>query len=264
VAVATRGGQDGPRGARPVLPRGPVVRRLQDLLRAAVLADRFADGELPPETELMTSYRAPRATVRAALAVLRSDGLIERLPGVGTHVVVRPPRTGMDEAHGVAEGGALYTSTTPPRVLDRSTVPAPPSLAAALGVAPGTECLRLEYVGMQEGEPVVVATNYVLFPEAARLLATRFHGHWYELMADAGVPVGGSEFVIDAIAADPVSAALLEVAPGAPLLAVEQTITTPGGRVIDVAFLRLRPDRMRFLSRASAADAHRGDPEPGA
>jgi GntR family transcriptional regulator len=236
------------------------VRRLRDLLRAAVLAEGFADGQLPPETELMSAYRATRATVREALALLRTDGLVARLPGVGTHAVVHPPRTGMDEAHGVTDGGAIYTSTTPPRVLDRSTVPAPPSLAASLGVPPGTDCLRLEYVGMSEGEPVVVATNYVLFPEAARILRTPFHGHWYQLMTDAEVPVGGSEFVIDATAADPVSASLLDIAPGAPLLAVEQTITSPSGRVVDVAFLRLRPDRMRFLSRARATSPQRLGP----
>jgi GntR family transcriptional regulator len=248
-------GRSGRGVPRPGPARAHDVRRLRDLLRAAVLAEGFPDGQLPPETEIMAAYRATRATVREALATLRSDGLIARLPGVGTHAVVRPPRTGMDEAHGVTAGGDLYISTTPPRVLDRSRVPAPPSLAAALGIAPGTECLRLEYVGMFDGEPVVVATNYVVFPEATRILATPFHGHWYQLMADAGVPVGGSEFVIDATAADPVSASLLDIAPGAPLLAVEQTITSADGRVIDVAFLRLRPDRMRFISRSSAPRA---------
>jgi GntR family transcriptional regulator len=257
-------GAGGRRAVRDVATRAHDVRRLRDLLRAAVLADGFVDGQLPAENELMAAYRATRATVREALALLRGDGLIARLPGVGTHVAVRPPRTGMDEAHGVTDGGALYTTTTPPRILDRSRVPAPPSLAAALGVAPGTECLRLEYVGMADGAPVVVATNYVLFPEADRILATPFHGHWYQLMADAGVPVGGSEFVIDATAADPVSAALLDIAPGAPLLAVEQTITSPHGRVVDIAFLRVRPDRMRFLSRASAPGHAARDPLAGA
>jgi GntR family transcriptional regulator len=259
MAVATRR-RDGRDALRHGPPRAHDVRRLRDLLRAAVLADGFVAGQLPSETDLMAAYRATRATVREALALLRSDGLIERLPGVGTHAVVRPPQTGMEEAHGVTEGGAIYTSTTPPRILDRSRVPAPPSLAAALGIAPGTDCLRLEYVGMSDGEPVVVATNYVVFPEADRIVGTPFHGHWYQLMADAGVPVGGSEFVIDATAADPVSASLLDIAAGAPLLAVEQTITAPDGRVIDVAFLLLRPDRMRFVSRASAPGT---DPSSG-
>ncbi|WP_345427973.1 GntR family transcriptional regulator [Pseudonocardia xishanensis] len=229
------------------------VRRLRDLLRSALLADRFPGGALPPENELMAAYGATRAAVREALAMLRAEGLIERLPGVGTHVMVDPPRTDMDEALGVKRG-AMYTFTTPPRILDRSTVPAPPTLAASLGIEPGEPVLRLEYVAMNEGLPAAVATNYVVFPEAERLLATPFHGHWYQLMADAGVVLGESEFVIDCVAADPMAAGLLDVPPGFPLLAIEQTIADPTGRVIDVAFLRIRPDRFRFVSRAAASD----------
>ncbi|MCE0768199.1 GntR family transcriptional regulator [Pseudonocardia kujensis] len=234
--------------------RGQDVRRLRDLLRSALLADRFRDGALPSETALMSAYGATRATVREALGMLRAEGLIERLPGVGTHVMVDPPRTEMDEALGVTRGGAMYAFTTPPRILDRSTVPAPATLAASLGVDVGTPVLRLEYVAMSEGLPTAVATNYMVYPEAERLLATPFHGHWYQLMADAGVVLGESEFVIDCVAADPMAAELLGVAPGFPLLAMEQTIADPSGRVIDVAFLRIRADRFRFVSRATASD----------
>ncbi|GJF04641.1 hypothetical protein PSD17_35950 [Pseudonocardia sp. D17] len=237
---------------RPGVRRGEDVRRLRDLLRAALLAHRFPEGALPSETDLMSAYGATRAAVREALAMLRSEGLIERLPGVGTHVMADPPRTEMDEALGVTRG-PMYAVTTPPRVLDRSTVPAPVTLAEALGVEPGTPVLRLEYVAMTEGLPSAVATNYVVHPEAQRLLATSFHGHWYQLMADAGVVLGESEFVIDCVPADAGTAELLGLAAGAPLLAVEQTITDPGGRVIDVAFLRIRPDRFRFVCRATAS-----------
>jgi GntR family transcriptional regulator len=237
-----------PRGAR----RAQDVRRLRDLLRSALLANRFSDGPLPPETRLMSAYGATRAAVREALAMLRAEGLIERLPGVGTHVMVDPPRTEMDEALGVRRG-AMDVYATPPRILDRSTVPAPDTLAAALGVEPGTPVLRLEYVAMNDGLPAGLATNYMVFPEAERLRDTPFHGHWYQLMADAGVVLGVSEFVIDCVAADAESAALLGVPPGAPLLAMEQTIADPTGRVIDVAFVRVRPDRFRFVSRATAS-----------
>ena len=231
--------------------RGQDVRRLRDLLRAALLAGHFPGGQLAAENELMSGYGATRATVREALTMLRADGLVERLPGVGTHAMVDPPRTDMDEALGVRTGGELFTLAGAPRVLDRSPVPAPASLADALGIAPGTTVLRLEYVGFNDGRPSAVATNYVVYPEAQRLLATPFRGHWYELMADAGVELCESEFVIDCVACDPVTAELLDIAPGVPLLAVEQTITDQTGRVIDVAHIRIRPNSIRFVARAA-------------
>jgi GntR family transcriptional regulator len=241
-----------PSARRPGASREQDVRRLRDLLRAAVLRGRFPAGQLPGEGDLMSGYGATRATVRAALALLRDEGLIERLPGVGTHAVVSPPRTPIDDAPGMSPHSDLLTASTPPRVLDRTVVPAPGPLAAWLRVPPGTPCLRLEYVAMHEGLPSAIATNYVLFPEAQRLLDTPFRGHWYTLLADAGVVLGESEFVLDCAPADPVSARLLEIAPGTPLMAVEQSIADPGGRLFDVALLRIRTDRFRFVSRAAA------------
>ncbi|MFC4946984.1 GntR family transcriptional regulator [Pseudonocardia sp. GCM10023141] len=232
-------------------PREQEVRRLRDLLRTAVLAERIT-GQLPSESELMAGYGATRSTVREALAMLRVEGLVERLPGVGTHAVIGPPTTSMDEALGVVAEGEMLDAATRPRVLDRSTLAAPGALAAWLQVPPGTPCLRLEYVAMQDGGPAAVATNYVLYPEAERLVATSFRGHWYTLLADAGLVLGESEFVMDCVQADPVTAALLETAPGVPLLAMEQAISDPSGRRFNVAILRIRPDRFRFVSRASA------------
>lgn len=239
------------RGAR----REHDTRRLHDLLRSAVLGNRFGGG-LPSESALMSDYAAPRSTVRQALAMLRADGLIDRLPGVGTHVLVAPPRTDMDEALGVTPGGEMYASTTPPRVLDRSTVETPGSLAGTLGVEPGDPVLRVEYVAMTDGLPAALATNYVVHPEADRVRATPFHGHWYQLLADAGVEIGRSEFVIDCLTCDPIAARLLELPQGAPLLSIEQTISDSRGRVVDLAFLRIRSDRFRFVSHATTAVLH--------
>ena len=154
----------------------------------------------------MAGYGAARATVREALAMLRSERLVERSQGVGTHAVIGPPKTTMDEALGVIGESEMLDAATRPRVLDRSTLPAPDTLAAWLGVDPGTPCLRLEYVAMHRATmPSAIATNYVLYPEAEQLLATPFRGHWYTLLADAGVVLGESEFVMDCVLADPTS-----------------------------------------------------------
>jgi GntR family transcriptional regulator len=200
----------------------------------------------------MTAYGVTRATVRAALTLLRDEGLVERLQGVGTHAVVSPPRTTIDEAHGMIGCGKLMSGSTPPRVLDRSRIRAPESLAIWLRVPVGTPCLRLEYVAMHEGSPSAMATKYVLFPEAELLLATPFRGHWFTLLVDAGVALGESEIVLDCAPADPTSAGLLEIAPGAPLLAVEQSVFDPAGRLFTAALVRIRTDRYRFVSRAAA------------
>ncbi|WP_331534142.1 GntR family transcriptional regulator [Pseudonocardia sp.] len=235
-------------------PRDHEVRRLHDLIRAAVLGGGYSGGQLPSETELMASHSATRATVRTALTMLRAERLIERTQGVGTHAVVAPRRTQLEEALGVLRtpDSHLFDPATRPMVLDRSTIPAPPTLADWLRVPPGTPCLRLEYLACFDEEPISVATNYVLYPEAEQLLRTPFRTDWYTLLQDAGVVLGESEFVLDSVLADPTSAALLGIGEGTPLLAMDQTIRDRAGRVFNVAFIRLRTNRFRFVSRASA------------
>jgi GntR family transcriptional regulator len=229
------------------------VRRLRDLLRFAVLGGSYPDGQLPSESELMAVHGAPRATVREALTQLRGDGLIERTQGIGTHVVTSTVSAGMAEVHGVVGAGPqamLGTGRMRPRMLDRSELPAPPTVARRLGVMPGTSCLRVDYVCLLDDEPVGLATNYVLFPEAGLLLDCSFRTDWYAFMAEAGVEFATSEFAIGCELADAAVAAELAVPEGTPVISMEQTISDLAGRPFDLAFIYMLGRRFRIVSRA--------------
>jgi GntR family transcriptional regulator len=102
---------------------------------------------------------------------------------------------------------------------------------------------------MHEEEPIWLATNYVLFPEATRLRDCPFVTDWYALMAEAHVELGQSEFVIGCEPADPLTAGVLHIAVAAPIFVIEQTIADPAGRLFDLAFVHTRADRFRFVSR---------------
>jgi GntR family transcriptional regulator len=228
------------------------VRRLRDLLRSAILRGGVPHGQLPGEHELMTSYGVTRATVREALALLRREGLIDRRQGVGTHVVVNAVLARLAEAHGAADPvvDSVFNRRMRPRILDRSTIPLSDIAAERLGARPGVPCLRLEYVALLEDEPFALATNYVLFPEAERLLTMPFDSDWYALLRDAGVGLGESEFVLGCAPADATTAPLLDVAEGAPLITIEQVIRDHAGRPFDLAHIHTRGDRFLFVSRA--------------
>ena len=70
-----------------------VLTEDEEQLRSEVRA--FLAGELPPgcqlatETKLRELYRASRNTVRDAIKVLTTRGLVETRPGQGTFVVAR-------------------------------------------------------------------------------------------------------------------------------------------------------------------------------
>lgn len=208
------------------------VRRLRDLLRAAIAGGRFPEGRLPLEGELMVGFGASRSAVRDALSLLHDEGLVRPLAAPGTFRAVRHPRT-RPAVPGPA--GAART-----RLLDRAGIAAPAPLAAWLGVPPGAPCLRIEFVTDVDGVPSALATHYVLQPEAAELIGLPIRDDWETLLDDAGLARGRVEAEVDHLPADPAVAELLGVRPGTTLLAVEQTASDPSGRVFDAAVVRMR------------------------
>lgn len=213
------------------------ARRLRDLLRAELRSGAFGTGRLPSESELMARHRASRDVVRAALDLLRKDGLIERRRGLGT-VAIReeyvvagapPPADRSLEEH-------LGLGRISPRLLHWAWLPAPPVIAGRLGeVAAGADCLCIEYVLLLDDRPLAVFTNYLRAPEASGLDQATFRDDFYTLLYSSGVDLTGCDVGVQAGHADECAAALLHILPGEPVLLVEQTIRDPAGCAIDYA-----------------------------
>ena len=70
----------------------PAYRQIADRLRAAITSGELAPGsQLPSERMLIEQYGAARGTVRQAIALLRSEGLVQVEHGRGAFVRERPP-----------------------------------------------------------------------------------------------------------------------------------------------------------------------------
>jgi len=75
----------------PADPR-PLYQQLAALLRDQIHSGALPPGaQMPTENELMELYRASRNTVRGALNVLRTEGLVTSLQGRGSFVRANPP-----------------------------------------------------------------------------------------------------------------------------------------------------------------------------
>ncbi|WP_345495572.1 GntR family transcriptional regulator [Nocardia callitridis] len=233
-----------------------LARRVRDLLRTELRAGTLGTGRLPSEAELMTRYRATRDVVRAALELLRADGLIERRRGVGTvaireHYVVSgtlPP-----EGHSLEEHLALGRIS--PRLLHWAWEPASRVIAAHLGgVAIGADCLCIEYVLLLDDRPLAVFTNYLRDTEAARVDQNTFRDDFYSLLHSGGVAAAGCDVGVQAARADECAAGLLHVLPGEPVLLVEQTIRDEAGTAIDYALGTCRGEIQLALGRIPRLD----------
>lgn len=71
---------------------GPLYRQIADDLRQEILVGRLGPGAaLPSESSLIETYGAARGTVRQAIALLRSEGVLDVKRGQGAFVRNRPP-----------------------------------------------------------------------------------------------------------------------------------------------------------------------------
>jgi len=235
--------------AEPTFPpaRRLLVRRVRDLLRVT-LADHWGGDarlRISGEAELMTEYAAPRDAVREALALLADEGLIERRRGLGTlrlgdsvEVNIKLP-TG--ETPLLRQFGARDRLQA--RLLEWTWTAAPDAVAARLAdVSPGDDCLCIDYVLRRNDQPICVITNYLRRHEAASLAPTDFLGDFFSLLSHTGTAVRAQDVVLQPRLADEEVALLLDVAPGAPLMWMEQVIRDEHGDAIDFAIVHIHGD----------------------
>ncbi len=65
----------------------PLYKSIAAKLSDDIKAGRLKDGSLPSESALCESFKASRITIRGALKLLESDGIVESIPGKGRRVV---------------------------------------------------------------------------------------------------------------------------------------------------------------------------------
>src|SRR5690606_27670012 len=233
-------------------PRGRYQRRgvasaaaaLRDLLRTKILLGHYDGRPLPDEAELQRAHGASRGAVRAALALLRDEGLIERYQGSGTFGVAQKANHRFDELRGLRSRQRVSHE-----VLAREVLPAPDIVAQLLAVEPGSRVLRLDRRTVAAGEPVGLWTNYLPIRIGRRFTdpAVDLSGEYYHALEHVlALPVAYATLTTEAVPADPVVAARLRVPVGMPLLRLERVVYVRGDRPVDFGIGRLRGDRLRI------------------
>ena len=138
----------------------PLFLRLAELLARGIAAGHYQPGErLPPESELSASLGASVGTVRKALALLESRGLLERKHGSGTYVRAGAPSHAPNASRSVYEffrleletGGGLPSAL----LIDLKKVPRPASVPA-FGAGHSALCYRVRRLRFLNDTPVAV------------------------------------------------------------------------------------------------------------
>jgi GntR family transcriptional regulator len=190
-----------------------------------------------------------RNAVRQALAVLKAEGLIDREPKVGTHVAIRKYDHGLDALVGLKETFKDYGEIRN-EVRAAMTVLAPPSVANKLGLGPGEPVVfveRLRYLG---DLPLSLDMTYLVadIGEAVIEHSLETNDVFSLIETVTGRRLGNAGLAVEAVSADPHSAAILQVPASASLLLLERLTHLDDGRPVDLEYIRMRGDRITLRS----------------
>ena len=223
--------------------RADRARQVADILRPQVLQGSFAGGVLPGEASLAQEFGASRNAIRDALRILRAEGLVDRVQGVGTKVTARKYPHGMDRLAGLAETLREHGEVVN-EVRAAGMIVPPPAIATRLRTSGSV--VYIERLRRLNGLPLSLDLTYLVPDIGERLLGEDLgHNDIFALIESlAGQDLGGASLTVEAVTADPHSAAVLEVPAGAAVLMVERLAHLADGRPVDLEYIRIRGDRL--------------------
>ncbi len=225
-----------------------------------LIADLPPGSAVPTERDLASRFDTSRTTVRQAIAELVVDGKLVRTQGSGTFVA-QPKMVRVRPLSSFSQDLAMDGWRPGSVVLDISELTADRELAERLRVQPGTPVHRVERLRTAFDEPIAHETAFLPGPLPGLPERLAEHGSLYRtLREEYGAVVATAEDVVETALADPVTADLLGVDTGLPMLLVQRTGWDPAGNVVEWTESKFRGDRFRFMSRQQldwAADATR-------
>jgi DNA-binding GntR family transcriptional regulator len=248
-------------GARDLPPdtpyrRADVARRIADLIRSDLHAGRL-DEQLPYEWDLLRRYNASRGATREALRLLSDQGVLRRLPGVGT--LRRVDRTAIRMHQAAAainivdadtmDAGKIGGVRMQIETIAHEHLAAPAAVAEALEIPVGEDVLFTEALIRIDGTPHRLRSSWIpvsRVPEIDHDSVTRLPPD--VLRELFSMSLSFRRFVIEATTADAAVADLLEIEPGAATLVNERVLETAEGLPIEFGFTRHRGDRSFFYA----------------
>lgn len=234
-------------------PLGPAAAALRDRLAAEI-----ADGTHPPggrlgaERELAERLGVSRSTLRAALDALETEGAVRRVRGRSGGVFAAERRVERDltSLAGLPAYLRRQGFQSSARVLSTATLGADGETATALGVPEGTLVLEVVRVRLADSRPISLERARFPAHRFPGLLDRSLSGSIYDLLEkEYGLSAGEAEERVEVVGATTAEARVLELRPGASLVAIGRTAWDAGGEPFEHSRDLFRADRVRIVVR---------------
>jgi GntR family transcriptional regulator len=234
--------------AATLIPRGgsvvPKYYQVERALRARI-AKLEVGALLPPEPELCEEYGVSRTTLRQAMDVLVSEGMLKRFQGRGTFVSasrVDYALSAFDPDHPLRDRAETY------RVLSIERRPAGEEIAETLGLEPGTVILHVRRVAYHANVPMRL-TELIAGPHVAGMVAECDFTNKLltETLIEHHVAVAGYHITVEVGTLDEQVAGELGLRQGLPTLDITRLVLDREGGALAIIKLVTRGDVGRYV-----------------
>ena len=228
---------------------GSAAQRLHEDLNR-IISTAEPGEQLPSEPGLAQQLGVSRATLREAMRIFETQGLISRRQGVGTFVL-RPANvieSGLEVLESIETQAKAIGLPVTFGELEMVCRPADETEAKALELDEGAEIMHISRVILAENRPVA----YLIDTLPADVITceeieVNFSGSVLDLLLTRGDPVlVNSRCEISAVAASSEIARLLNLQRGDALLRFVSSLYDVGGKVMDYSLSYFIPGYFRF------------------
>ncbi|MDQ7844162.1 MAG: GntR family transcriptional regulator [Armatimonadota bacterium] len=235
------------------MPRPPLSRQLVDDLRREILRGQFvAAGRLPSEAALARRYDVSRPTVREALQVLETEGLIRRRRGRGTFLTSRPAAVtaGIERLESFTETIRRAGFEAKDEVLEIRPVRLLAAVAGMLGRTAGAAGILVRSLRYADGIPVIYCEDIIpgaLVGDPRLLERRRERESLLDFFTnDLRIEVRYALLSVAAVRPPRGVRAALALAGRAPLILLRGTAYDGADRPLYASFNYVRSDRYQF------------------
>ncbi len=225
----------------------PLYAQLADVLRQRIERGQWREGDrLPSLEELTREFAVARVTVRQAVGLLETDGLVASRQGRGTFVIVPPGAHHRMHVQTTLESLVTMLQGDEPRLLNIEEGSAMPPLTVRDGTA-AAEYVTMRRVHLRDETPYCVISIYLeagIFRQAPERFRT-------ELMIPTltslpSVVIAGARQTLTIGLADAELAGHLRVAVNAPIAHVRRVFRAPDGTVFYLGEVSYRGDLLEL------------------
>lgn len=241
----------------------PLYAQIKQRLLALIATWDTEDDRFFTDDALCRRFGVSRLTVRQAVQSLVEDGFLRRARGSGTTVRRAKIEEHFSPRMNFLDDWASRGLNMRAEVLAFERVPAPPAIATALGLRAGTRVRYIRRRRLAGQVPVSIDDRYLPLELAAKLTVRDVETRslldvlWQQAKLDH------CNQQVEALIAEGEPVALLNVMPGAALLARWLTYFAEGGRAVMAGRSVHRADLVRYAVQIALAPNSDGNLEIG-